>query len=148
MPEKEKKKQDEEIRPEWIFKVFKNPAGLAVDHSGEITTLSHYELRDLVFGDTNLGKYPMIPKRLHRTFLVKACDALDLIYRPQMLEAVKAPVIEKVKLEFDPKMPWDIALERAKELKVTIELWNKDIEKLEKFAELIDAYRNSKREMK
>jgi len=120
-------------RPEWVFKVFKKPAGLMIDHMGDRITLSERELRELTVGKVDMARYPSIPKRMYRTFLMKACEALGSIYRPYMLEQVTPPKVEKARIEFPQKMPWDTALEEVEELKLKEEYWREEIAQLEEF---------------
>lgn len=130
---KEKEYVDWTERPEWVFKVFKKPAGLMVNHMGDRMTLSKRELKELSLGKVDMARYPAVPKRMYRTFMVKVCEALGIIYRPYMLEQVTPPKVKRVRIEFPKKMPWDTALEEVEELKKKEEYWREEIAQLEEF---------------
>jgi len=121
-----KKRTDWTTRPEWSFKVFKKPAGLVIDHFGDVITFSKRELEELVTGRVDMARYPMIPKRLYRTLLVRATEALGIIYRPYMLEQIIPPKVKKVRIEFPEPFVWDVALKRAEDLKRRIDYVEKE----------------------
>lgn len=153
--EKEKKKRS--LKAEWIFKIFKKPRGLLVDHMGEVHQLTRKELEDLMRGYLkgeyfmdviydeegkavhvmkmiDLSRYTWLPKYMYRRFLKAVCDTLGLVYRPFMLEAVTARrLTPKAMVEFGEKPFWHEPEERAKELAEKYEYVHGEIEALERF---------------
>jgi len=150
--EKEKKLRD--IKAEWICKVFKRPPGLAVDHMGEVHVLSEEDLRDLMRGYLreyvwkgkieeevfpiepiiDLTRYSWLPKYMYRRFLMAVCEALGIIYRPELLEELVYPrETEKARVEFPEKPYWIEPEKRARELSQRYEYIYDEIEALERF---------------
>ena len=150
--EKEKKKRD--LKAEWIFKEFKKPPGLAIDHMGEVHVLSDDDLRDLMRGYlqeyvwkgkisgevfeltpvVDLSRYAWLPKYMYRRFLRSVCEVLGIIYRPELLEEmIFPPETEKARVEFAEKPFWAAPEERAKELAKRYEYVYDEIEALERF---------------
>lgn len=120
-------------RPVWVFTVFKNPPGLKVDHFGDVLNLSYADLKEVAEGKVNMAYYPSIPKNEYRAFMLNVCDALDLVYRPYMLERITPEVMPKARVEFPEKKIWDKALEESEALKTSIRITKGEIARLEEF---------------
>ena len=124
-------------RKEWEFKVFKEPAGLMIDHFGDTTVLSKGELEDLAYGRVKFSRYPQIPRYMYASVMRKATEALGIIYRPYMTEAATPPKVKKVRLVLPKPKPWDVALKKSEELKVYLEKRKDEIDRLEKFVKAL-----------
>lgn len=125
--------KDWTARPEWLFKVFKKPPGLLVDHFGDKLFLSEVELRELSRGKVDMSRYPMIPKKMYRVFMMNVADALGVVYRPYMVEAVTPEKVRRPRYELPKPKVWDVMEKRAKELKEKIERYKEEIKALEEF---------------
>lgn len=127
-------------RPEWVFKMFKEPAGLMIDHHGDVTTLSKRELKELVYGKTDFSRYPQIGRGMYRAVMKKAAEALGVIYRPYMVEAATPEKMKRVSFRLPKPKEWDIALKKVEELK-------EKEERMDGFIEYLEALAKVKREM-
>jgi hypothetical protein len=160
-PSEALKKLKKEYKEEWVFKVFKNPPGLTIEHMGDTHQLSEKEMRDLMRGYLrgeyymevikdkegheihvltmiDLSRYKWLPKYLYRRFLMYVCDALGLVYRPLMLEAVvSVPLTPKAVVEFAPKPYFYEYEKRAAELGERRKVTMSEIDELMKFSELL-----------
>jgi len=155
---KKLKKEEKEPRPEWIFKVSTKPPSLVIDHMSDKHILSEKELREIMRGylkgehyeavikdeETgelvhvlhiiDLSRYTWLPKYLYKRFLRSLCEALGLIYRPEMMEAVTpVKLTPRALVRFREKTIWEKEEEHAKETEDVVNLVNKDIAALEKF---------------
>ena len=155
-----KKLKEDEVevveRPEWVFKVFTKPAGLFIDHFGDKHNFSKDELEEVVTGEKSisyfdvadkkwkekkelidLGRYPWLPKGMYRAFVMNACDALGLVYRPYMVERITPEAMPKARIEFKQKSEVEKVLERTKDLEVKYRIIGEEIKALEDFWKLV-----------
>lgn len=124
-------------REEWEFKVFKEPAGLMIDHFGDKTLLSKAELEDLAYGRVTFARYPQFPRYMVAPIMRKAAEALGIIYRTYMAEAVMPPKVVKPRIEIPKPKAWDVALKRSEVLKEIIEKRKAEIDRLEAFLKAV-----------
>ena len=123
-------------RPEWEFKVFKKPAGLKIDHHGDVTILSTRELKELVYGKTDFSRYPQIGRKMYGAVMRKAAEALGVIYRPYMVEAATPERMKRVSFRLPEPKEWEIALKRVDELKKKEERTDRFIDYLERLVKV------------
>lgn len=124
-------------REEWEFRVFTKPPGLVIDHFGDKLVLSAAEVKDLVTGKATFARYPAIPKYMYRTIMVKAAEALGVVYRPYMVEAATPERVVKPRFELPKPKPWEVAEKKASELKERIERYKDEIARLEAFLKAV-----------
>lgn len=121
-----------------MFKERKGHEGLTVDHFGDKLQLSRSELEDLAFGKVKMDRYPMIPKNMYRPFMMNVADALGIVYRPYMVEAVTPERVERPRYELPEKKEWDKIGEYVEELKKKIERVDGEIEWLERVIKVME----------
>lgn len=94
----------------------------------------------------NLKRYDWLPKYLYPRFLRHVCEALGIIYRPFMLEAVyPVPLTPKAMVEFRPKPFWYKYEKRLEELKTRDKITKSEADEAIEFLRKYKEYEKEKK---
>jgi len=155
----EELKNEERGKPAWIIKITKNPPTITIGRGGEyIHVLSGEELKDIMRGyfqkeyyyavivdvETgheihvmrmiDLSKYTWLPRYMYRRFMKAICEALGIVYRLEMLDAITSkPLTPKVRVIFPQKSVFEKVEKRTAEIKEREESIKREIENLREF---------------
>lgn len=124
------------LNKEYYMDVIEIPVGY-IGKKGEKIQLKE---RIPVMQVINLKRYNWLPKYLYARFLRAVCEALGIIYRPFMLDAVfPVPLTPKAVIQFKPKPFWveyERRIEAAKEREKLVKSeFDESIEFLKKLKE-------------